>query len=243
MVSKATKDLLWRLGIYPFARSIYRTVSPRHRNERQLRTRFFAQLIQPGDLCFDIGANLGQSIESFLECRGRVIALEPNPLCLPTLQRDFGRNPNVVLVNKAVGREPGVAQLHFHGTGATASLRDNWYPGDDQTADIEVVTLENLIASHGIPQLLKVDVEGFETEVFAGLAQPIPTIYFEMHHRELDAVRTVVARLASLGQIKGINAVSEDHAHWLLEEWLAPQAFLARLESLPAVANVIVRMR
>jgi FkbM family methyltransferase len=174
-----------------------------------------------------------------------VVALEPNPLCQPTLRYLFGRNRHVTLLDKAVGSSPGTAHLHVAGTASTASLRDDWsWNGRGARAvSVQVVTLQDLIAEHGTPRLLKVDVEGFEEQVFQGLHQAISTVYFEMHSSETTAVGNILARLAVLGTVGGVNAVSEDHSRWLLNEWVSGERFLESLTPLPAVANVVVRMR
>lgn len=239
---ETAKGWLRQVGIYPVIRDFYRAVHPNHRVERRLRREFFAQLVKPGDLCFDVGANVGQTIEALLACGTKVVSLEPNPFCLPALMHQFGRNTQVTIINKAVGDKRGFADLHFSGTAATASLRADWNVQDNEVVKTEVVTLADLIAVYGTPHLLKVDVEGFEVEVFAGLDRPIPVIYFEMHARELSTVRIVLDRLQTLGRIDSINAVSEDHGTWLLAQWVDMPRFLAQMTQLPQVANVIVKM-
>ena len=240
---RIVKAVLQRSGLFPFGRNLYRAVSPHHRTERRLRREFFAQLVKPGDLCFDIGANLGQTIEALLACGASVVALEPNSMCLPSLRYQFGRKTDVVIVSKAVGAAPGVAQLHFSGTASTASLRDDWPAGYDQTTPTEVTTVDQLIAAYGVPALLKVDVEGFETEVFRGLSRPISVIYFEVHRREFGAVGEILRRLSQIGTIEGVNAVSEDHGTWLLDSWLPADEFLSALPPSVLVCNAVVRMR
>ena len=241
-MKEAIKAQLHRLGLYSIVRDVYRSLHRGHREERRLRQRFFAQLVAPGDLCYDIGANVGQTTEALLACGASVVALEPNPHCLPTLKHQFGRDPRVTLVQAAVGRAPGRADLHFRGSSATASLRDDWQRGDDKTVEVNVVTLDNLMARHGVPRLLKVDVEGYELEVFLGLGRPIPIVYFEMHASELETVAKIVDHLRSLGGIEGINVISEDHSAWLWSDWSPGDAFMARLSSAPLVANIVVRM-
>ena len=238
----AAKRWLQKSGAYPLVRDVYRSVSSKHRIERKLRRDFFAALVKPGDLCFDIGANVGQTIEALRYCGAKVVALEPNPRCLPALEHQFGRDRDVRIVAKAVGAFSGTAELHFSGTAATASLRSDWNRNDDQVLTTEVVTLEQLISTYGRPAMLKVDVEGFEKEVFSGLTQPVPLIYFEMHEREIDTVRFVLEHLRSLGRVEGVNAISEDHGTWLLKEWVGADQFISALQPMPQVANVVVRM-
>lgn len=238
----AVKSLLHRFGLYAPARAAYRAISSQHREERRLRRDFFAQLVTAGDLCFDIGANVGQTIEALRACGATVVALEPNPHCMPALRHQFGGDDQVTLVAKAVGSAPGRAELHFSGSAATASLRGDWNRQDDQTLEVEVVTLEQLMAVHGAPRLLKVDVEGFELEVFRGLGRPVPVIYFEMHAREIAVVGRILDHLRTLGRIEGVNVVSEDHSTWLWPQWCAGDEVMRRLASPPEVANVVVRM-
>jgi len=239
----AIKRVLHGVGLYAPARALYRTVNRAHREERRLRREFFAQFVSPGDLCFDIGANVGQSIEALRACGGSVVALEPNPHCQPALRHQFSADPKVTLVEKAVGDRPGKATLHFSGTAATASLRADWNRRDDQTVEVEIVTLDQLIAAHGAPKLLTVDVEGSELQVFLGLGRAVPIIYFEMHAREIEVVGRILARLGRLGRIEGVNAISEDHSTWLWPDWAPLDDFMGRMAQPPTVANVVVRMQ
>jgi FkbM family methyltransferase len=240
---KNAKKWLHQSGLFPTVRGLFRAMSLNHRLECRLRQQFFSQFLRPGDLCFDIGANLGQSVEAFLASGASVVALEPNPQCMPTLKHLFGRNDKVTIINKAVGSTPGTAKLHFSGTASTASLRETWNPLDDQTVVTEVITLAELIDEHGSPKLLKVDVEGYEVEVFKGLDRQVPLIYFEMRTEEMDAVSTILSRLEGIGTVEGVNAVSEDHSTWLLDSWVSREQFLTSLPPQTGVANVCVRMR
>ena len=65
----------------------------------------------------------------------------------------------------------------------------------DRSVDVEVVTLDDLIAIHGEPAFCKIDVEGFEVDVLAGLTRPLRGISFEYlppaHDAALQALRLV----------------------------------------------------
>ena len=226
------------------ARALYRRFHPGHRRERLANRRLYAGLISPGDLCFDIGANVGQTIEALLAIDAIVVAVEPNVNCMPALKYQFNDSPGLTIVTKAMGAAPGTAVLHFTGTNSTASFREDWPFANEQELEVEVSTLDRLIAEFGRPKFLKVDVEGFELEVFKGLSQAIPVIYFEMHGNEVGATSQILERLASIGEIAGVNAVSGDNSVWLLKEWVGHDQFVARLgDPIPDHANVIVRMK
>jgi FkbM family methyltransferase len=237
------KNLSQKLGLFPVTRALYQKVSPVHRRERLVNRRFYSEIVKAGDLCFDVGANVGQTIEALVDSDARVVAIEPNLNCLPVLKYQFQRNPDVTIVNKAVGSVAGVGELHFTGTESTASMREDWPFPNRGLLRVEMTTLDALIVEFGRPNFLKVDVEGFELEVFGGLSQPIPLIFFEMHAHELNIVDRIFERLSAIGEIAEVNAVSGDNSRWLMDSWVSHDRFLGKLvEPLPRNANVLVRM-
>lgn len=231
------------MGLYPFLRSLYRRFSLTHQKEYFFNQRFYSELVTSGDLCFDIGANVGQTIEALISVHSVVIAVEPNPNCLPVLKYQFQWNKNVTLVMKAVGASTGYADFYCHGTDSTASLRNDWPHLHDEVIRVDVTTLDELIGEFGLPKLIKVDVEGRELEVFQGLSHPVSLICFEMHLQEADLAISVLQRIASIGQILGVNAVSGDNAIWLLDDWVSSEQFIReQINLLPERANILIKM-
>ncbi len=75
--------------------------------KRQEMISFYKQFITSGDLCFDIGANIGERTNCFLQLNARVVAVEPQSSCMIQLNKKFYLNKKVNLIKKAVGAETG----------------------------------------------------------------------------------------------------------------------------------------
>ena len=96
-------------GYYGLARSILIYYGVPFRLSRL--TRFYRQFIRPGELCFDIGAHVGNHLYAMSKLGGNVIAVEPQPNLMQFLRRWYKNRPNVVLIENAVGETIGNSNL------------------------------------------------------------------------------------------------------------------------------------
>jgi len=210
--------------------------------------RLNAVFVRPGDMVFDIGAHLGDRTASFLRLGASVVALEPQPRVFRTLRLLHGRAPGAVLLPWAAGAETGEVTLHLNTRNPTVATvaKDFIAAADgapgwqdqvwDDSVTVPVTTLDALIASHGAPQFIKIDVEGHEADVLRGLGTAVPALSFEFTTIQRAAAHACIDLLTGLGRYEFNLSLGEEHAlrH---HSWLPPEALRAALEALPDAAN------
>jgi FkbM family methyltransferase len=214
---------------------------------RQMR-RLYGRFIQPGDLCFDVGAHVGNRLRVWQQLGARTVAIEPQPLIFNLLQRLYGRSPHVVLLDQAVGAAPGKAMLHIsQRTPTVSTLSRSWMQAVQQdesfagvawetAVPVPLTTLDALIGQYGRPAFCKIDVEGFELEVLRGLSTPIPALSFEYIPAALDVALGCVERLKQLGEYHYSYALGETH-HLQAEPWLKADEMCRFLQKLSPQAK------
>jgi FkbM family methyltransferase len=225
LIKRSSKSL----GLYPLARWFDRHVIARHKwcwycGERA----FYARLIGPGDLVFDVGANNGVKSEVFLALGARVVAFEPQADCLQELHARLGGSPRLITIPAAVGRRRGVVTLYVNPARTASSCIKDWQGEAERAIQVPMTTLDDAIALHGVPAYCKIDVEGFEPEVLGGLSRRIPLVLFEFHRAKGGDARTLVCLdlLAGLGEIR-VNMTSAETPGFVAPCWLGKDDFLA----------------
>jgi hypothetical protein len=113
---------------------------------------------------------------------------------------------------KSLTGADNLATLNFVNTISTASLRADWHglqyrDGQLEQCDVEVTTLDALIAKYGIPAFCKIGVEGFEAEVLKGLSQPLRMLSLEYHRDEAGQALECLNILSKLVSLQ-INAIA-----------------------------------
>lgn len=195
-------------------------------------TKFYGQFIKKGDLCFDIGAHLGNRTHAWLKMGATVVAVEPQPACIEFLKKKFGNHPNCKLVTKAVGEKVGQAKFRISSLYPTISTistewqfskskkSDTLQYWDDQI-DIQTITLDTLIHEFGSPDFCKIDVEDFELEVLNGLGYPIPALSFEFFPAKIDKAILCLEKLDKLGKYE-YNLSFKEYLKLEFSKWLNP---------------------
>lgn len=218
-----------------------------YHNPASLRAwrRFYGQILRPGDLAIDVGAHVGTRTRAMRRAGARVIALEPQALFARYLQLTLPRD--VLLIKAGAGPRAATAQMAVSSRHPTvSSLQADFVaeaPGTpgfghvrwDRSEGVRLLTLDDLIAEHGLPAYVKIDVEGYETEVLAGLSQPVPMISVEYLPEFPGRTRAVIDRLVALGPYR-FNPVVGERSGFAWPDWRDATALRGWLDTLPGDA-------
>jgi FkbM family methyltransferase len=165
-------------------------------------------IIKPGDVCWDIGANIGfyTCLFSILTgAPGKVVAFEPVRATLRFLSANVAINRlhNVVVISKALGDRRETREIFYRTPDTaegTASFRTSIGSYSEQ---VEIDTVDHLYNGLNLPDFIKIDVEGYQTEVLNGarrfLKHHQPLVMLEVRERDQDATEGLEAYLRELG--------------------------------------------
>jgi FkbM family methyltransferase len=199
---------------------------------------FYKTYVGKDDLCFDIGANMGERADCFLKLGAKVIVVEPQNSCYTMLKNKYSNHPKVEVLKYAVGSTEREATLMIcDETDECSTLSSefvavysnvsglNW----GSKEKVEVVTLNALCQQYGIPKYCKIDVEGYESEVFMGLNIPIEWITFEFNRPLLHDTIKSLEVLSAIGNYQ-CNYIKYEFMKLALPEWMAIDEFRQNLE-------------
>jgi FkbM family methyltransferase len=201
--------------------------------------RFYRRFLAPGDLAFDVGAHVGNRSLAMAWAGARVVALEPQALFHRFLCRVMPAAVTVLPFAAGPAEDSGV--LAVSRRYPTVSSLAPGFPGKVGRTDrfrrvawdtaqlVEVTTLDALIRTRGMPAFVKIDVEGYEADVLAGLGQPVPAIAFECLPQAFDVARASVDRLQAIGRY-AFNFIRGEGHDFELTEWQDGQSVLGALE-------------
>lgn len=131
-------------------------------------------VLKEGDVFVDVGANIGMMTvfaSKVVGNKGKVVAFEPNPITRDILKENIKKNnlSNVIISEYAIGatNEDAVIYDRWDANRGCASLIKPDFETDSY--DIKVTTLSNFLDDGINPNMIKIDVEGYELEVLKGV--------------------------------------------------------------------------
>lgn len=158
-------------------------------------------------IAFDIGANVGKTTESLIKLYDHVICVEPIKSHCDLLRNKF-HSKNVTVVNSLVSSKKETKLFFECDTISTVEKR--WIENSrfsksyfwKDPIEMESTTLDLLIHEYGVPNFIKIDVEGHELDVIEGLTENFPSfISFEWAEELFDKTKSCIDLL----QKKGYN--------------------------------------
>ena len=206
MLKKLLKELLLDVGLY-YKINGYRF---RHDSRNISQKAFYSSIIGRDDLVFDVGANIGQRADIFSQLSRKVIAFEPQAHCIRHLRSRFAFRRNVVVEHIALSDAEGETAIYesnshdltsmslkFIETVSQSIFKDQqWKP----PVLVRTKSLDQMIATYGLPRFIKIDVEGFELNVLNGLSHPVSWVTFEHTPGLLDETEKCVRRMNRISE-------------------------------------------
>lgn len=195
LLNKIFKSLTQRFGIYNFIRysKLYYWIL-KYKNPKYIKAlnddlAFYRAALGRDslDLVFDVGANRGDKTWAFKQMAKKIVSFEPDEECFEILQTRYARDNSICLENLALGDKEQVGKFFVEEDGSAYNTLNekerDWLVSIRKQKIREVLvlvsTLDKMISKYGIPNFLKIDVEGGELAVFNGLSHVVPIICFE----------------------------------------------------------------
>lgn len=216
--------------------------------------RHYAPFVPHDGLAFDAGAHVGNRTRAFLALGARVVAIEPQPKLARVLRRIFRKavgSGTLTVEERALGQEETEVELHLApGNLTVATTSEKWatragdHPGWEQvvfsaSTTVRQTTLDALIARYGVPDFVKIDVEGSEDVVLAGLSRPLPAVSYEFLPADRDVAYHATLRLEHLAVAGGVTyeynfSLAEELRLVMTDRWWSATELQEYLSEIPA---------
>jgi len=190
-------------------------------------------------LLFDIGANRGDAVVAGLQ-RGfnKIIALEPAPKMFFMLHNNFRDDERVIPLKFAVS-DSNNEKIEFYECveDGLSTIEKSWLTGEGalykgkefRTIKAVTCTIDKLVEKYGNPDLVKIDVEGAESQVFAGMTCKPKQLCFEWSLFTLDQ------HLEQLKRLRDVNGYTEFALQYITDHLIEPLLYrpMSMIDSLP----------
>ena len=186
-LQKFKTSILWKKISYS---DLYQQIRfPMHLEETRKELKFYKDLLgNKNKLIFDIGANSGEKAAIFKKLAKTVVCFEPYPFSVRTLKSRFAWS-NVKIIPIAISDKVSVSQMYvvegletlnsINSKQLTEVIKPVANGKNISTISVPTETLDMAIEKFGNPEYIKIDVEGNEKEVIAGLSKPVRFLSFE----------------------------------------------------------------
>jgi FkbM family methyltransferase len=162
-------------------------------------------------LFFDIGANVGAWTVANINLHNTIVVVEPSPTAFSILRQNIENlpsslSPNVIFLNYAISHDNTIdfyeCKKHRYSTTNkdwVINKKSKFLENEYATIKCKTKTLDSMIALYGMPDLIKIDVEGGEYQCLQTLTQKVPKICFEWVQEFADITHNCICYLFDLG--------------------------------------------
>ncbi len=173
--------------------------------------------LKPHGIFVDVGAHVG--LMTLVACRqltegGHVYAIEPSPPNVARLRRHLELNgwEDRVTVVPALAGDRSVSSVRFvYRAGECTANSLAFAIERGRSAHLPMVTVDQLIGAQGVraPDVIKIDVEGYEHHVLTGARQTLtsgsPTVICAIHPEPLALLGTSPAAVLAEMRARGYD--------------------------------------
>jgi FkbM family methyltransferase len=164
----------------------------------QVEVEFLLSSLNSRCIVYDIGSNIGYHTTAFASVAQKVYSFEPNPHNYSLLEKNTKHLSNVELINAAVGDHTGITMISdFDPSKETENF--GMMKCGENGIEVSLLSLDECLFDE--PDLIKIDVEGYEYSAIQGCKNLIekrkPLIYYEAH--ETKELKEIYELLVSLG--------------------------------------------
>lgn len=230
------------------SKTYFRLISflkPFLRREREINLIFYRKFLKAGQLCFDIGANIGTKTNIFNLLGATVVAVEPDPKSFSVLIDKYKNKKNITLLNIGLGSGSTEKRLHnssnpalstFDDDDVKNTLSDQRFLGSSyiETTLVKIETIDSLIRKFGVPDYCKIATVGYELEIIKGLSHPITAMSITCnlpHHT--DRTIECIDRMERLAKYRYNYFLSNLANGFAAEKWLDPAEIKEIIRQLP----------
>jgi len=165
-------------------------------------------------MIFDIGANIGNWSLTNISTTNKIIAVEASLFTYSRLLDNTAAYSNIECIHYAVSDSLNdTIEFYdcFPADGCLSTTNKDWLCSTESRfygqpinniSHIKTITLDSLINIYGVPELIKIDVEGAEENVINSLSQKINLICFEWAAEWRNSLKRAIDKLTQLGFTK-----------------------------------------
>ena len=161
-------------------------------------------------MIFDIGANHGLFTDVCLQQfpGKKIVTIEANPHLYNVLLAKYNNNSQVIVLHTLVSKDTDtLIPFYLSNADTISTASTDWITKSRFTGSyiwyepimLKSKSLDSLIEEYGIPDLIKIDVEGYEYEVLSGLSKKAKEICFEWAEEQYENINKTCEHLESIG--------------------------------------------